>query len=172
MNDELKYNDEQWQRHLLMKMHPALQKKIQKMPIFFINHCALIDYVQWLKRLKDTVQKWNQFRIKKKNHILYEPLTLSIKSLLPLLLMWTRNHRNPLLQHQRRVTAENQRGLNSQYCAIIVTKKSIFIPIAHTCQRTMPIKYRLLRYQTLTLLLNIQKTWKNLNNLKHQRAVT
>ena len=46
MNDEFEYNDKQWQRHFLIKIHPALQRKIQEMSVFFINYDILIDYVQ------------------------------------------------------------------------------------------------------------------------------
>ena len=52
MNDELRYNDEQWQRHFLMKMHPVLQRKIWEMSVPPVNHCALIDYAQQLKGLE------------------------------------------------------------------------------------------------------------------------
>ena len=53
MNNELEYNDEQQQRHLLMKMHPALQRKIQEMPVPPVDHHVLIDYVQQLEGLKE-----------------------------------------------------------------------------------------------------------------------
>ena len=74
MNDELEYNDEQWQRHFLMKMHPALQRKIWKMSVFLIDYCTLIDYVQQLEGLKEyelktkPVQSW-----KKESHFMWAP---------------------------------------------------------------------------------------------------
>ena len=52
MDNELGYNDEQQQRHLLMKMRPALQRKIQEMPVPPIDHCVLIDYAQQLEGLE------------------------------------------------------------------------------------------------------------------------
>ena len=52
INNELEYNDEQQQRHFLIKMHSALQKKIWEISVFFVNHYVLIDYAQWLERLK------------------------------------------------------------------------------------------------------------------------
>ena len=57
MNNELEYNNEQWQRHLLMKIHPTLQKKIQEMPVPPVNHHVLINYVQWLEGLKEYKSK-------------------------------------------------------------------------------------------------------------------
>ena len=53
MDNELRYNDEQQQRHFLMKMCPALQRKIQEMPVPSVDHHALIDYVQQLKGLEE-----------------------------------------------------------------------------------------------------------------------
>ena len=53
MNNEFRYNDEQQQRHFLMKMCPALQRKIQEMPVSSINYHVLIDYVQQLEGLKE-----------------------------------------------------------------------------------------------------------------------
>ena len=52
IDNELRYNDEQQQRHFLMKMHSALQRKIQEMPEPSVNYHVLIDYVQQLKGLK------------------------------------------------------------------------------------------------------------------------
>ena len=76
MNDELRYNDEQWQKHFLMKIYPALQRKIQEMPVPPIDHCVLIDYAQQLKGLKkyklktEPAQSW-----KKKSHSTQAPHT-------------------------------------------------------------------------------------------------
>ena len=53
MNNEFKYNDEQQQRHFLMKMHSALQRKIWEMSVFPVDYYVLIDYVQWLKGLEE-----------------------------------------------------------------------------------------------------------------------
>ena len=125
------------------------------------------DWRDW----KNTNQRWSQFRVKKRNYILYEPLTLSAKPLLPSLLMWIRNHRDPPLQHWKKAIMGSWRGLDPWYCATIVVRKGIFISIAHTCWRTMPTRYRLLKHQTLTLLLNIQKTWRDFSDLKCQKAV-
>ena len=53
MNNEFRYNDEQQQKHFLMKMCSALQRKIQEMSVFLVDCCALIDYVQQLEGLKE-----------------------------------------------------------------------------------------------------------------------
>ena len=52
IDNELEYNDEQQQRHFLMKMYSALQRKIWEMSVFPVNYYALIDYAQQLKGLK------------------------------------------------------------------------------------------------------------------------
>ena len=138
----------------------------------------LLIAVPWLimrsgwRDWKDMNQRWSRLEVERRNHILCEPFTLSAELLLPPLLMWTRNCGDPLLRPWRRVTAGSWRGLNSWYCATIVVRKDIFVPIAHTCWRTMPIRYRLLRHWMLALPLNVQKTWRGLSDLEHWRAVT
>ena len=76
MNDELRYNDEQQQRHLLMKMHLTLQRKIQKMPVPPVDHHALIDYAQQLEGLKGYRLKTEPAQSQKKeSHFIQTPHT-------------------------------------------------------------------------------------------------
>ena len=116
-----------------------------------------IMHSSW-KDWKNTNQRQSQLKIEKKNHNLHKFLTLNAELLLPSFLIWTKNHRDLLLWPWRRVTTGNWRGLDLWYCATIVMKKNIFISIIHIHQRTILIKYRSLRHQTLTLPSNIQKT--------------
>ena len=139
-------------------------KKYQYLLLITVSWLIMCsDWRDW----KDINQRQSQLKIKKRNHILHKPFTLSVKLLLFIFLMWTRNCRSLLLWSWRRVTAESQRNLNSQYCATIVARKDIFILIVYIHQRTILTEYRSLRHQTLTLSLNIQKTQKNLSNLKY-----
>ena len=65
MDDELGYNDEQRQRHLLMKMRPALQRKIREMPVPPVDRRALIDYAQRLEGLEGYGSKAEPARSRK-----------------------------------------------------------------------------------------------------------
>ena len=131
----------------------------------------LIMHSSW-RDWKNMNQRQSWFEAEKRNYILCELFTLNAELLLPSFLMWTKNCRGFLLWSWRRVTVESWRSLNFWYCATIVVRKDIFVSIVHTCWRIMSIRYRLLRCQTLTLFLNIQKIQRGLSDLKCQRAIT